>query len=73
MNKKTRGDQVNARYEEPPSPHHFTGEKLLKNLQAQPGLFHRAATRDVATPEENPEDCMGHEVKHDYLVREPLG
>ena len=50
-----------------------TGEKLLKNLQAQPGLFHRTTTRDVATPEENPEDCTRHEVKHDYLVREPLG
>ena len=34
-----------------------TGEKLLKNLQVQLGLFHRTTTRDVATPEGNPEDC----------------
>ena len=50
-----------------------TGEKLLKTLQAQPGSFHLTTTRDVATPEENPKDYMRHEVKHDYLVREPLG
>ena len=40
-----------------------TGEKLLKNLQAQPGLFHRTTTRDVATPEENSEDCMRHKAR----------
>ena len=27
------------------------GEKLLKTLQAQPRLFHRTTTRDVAIPE----------------------
>ena len=37
--KKTIEDQVNASYEEPPSPHHFNRQEVLKILQANPDRF----------------------------------
>ena len=40
-----------------------TGDKLLKNLQAQPRSFHRTTTRDVATLEENSEDYVRHKAR----------
>src|SRR3954464_8101403 len=48
-----------------------TNKKLMKNLQAQPGSFHRTTTRDVATPEETQKTARGS--RHDYWIREPLG